>query len=112
MTNSNPALSADNQISYVEPNYITIWDMQSGKSLGKIKLNEDCPNLTFLPASHILAGGIGKQVLIWDADTRKQIVSLQVDHSQEVISLAFSPDGTSLASTDTNGSVLLWRINP
>ncbi|GAD82878.1 TIR domain-containing protein [Nocardia asteroides NBRC 15531] len=51
----------------------------------------------------------GNGLLLWDADTRQPVGRPLVGHDGLVNSVAFSPDGTRLASGATDGTIRLWN---
>lgn len=70
--------------------------------------------LTFSPDGRLLAGFEVKdtdnsRVGIWDVNTGALIRKLPI-HREVVLSLAFSPDGKLLATTEMNERVRLWDI--
>ena len=74
--------------------------------------------LAFSPCGRYLAGGTSRQghgenlaIWIWDVNTCEQIHVFQ-GHYSRVESLAFSPNGTMLASGCFNGTILVWDLKP
>lgn len=62
------------------------------------------------PGGHVFAAGRDDQVLqLWRADTRSLLAS-RTDHGTEIRDLAFSPDGTLLATAGNDGRTWLWRV--
>ena len=47
---------------------------------------------------------------LWNAKTGKYLCGLPNLGSSSIASIAFSPDGTMLASTDSSGTIKLWSI--
>ena len=47
---------------------------------------------------------------MWDAASRTQAATLN-GHAGNVTSIAFSPDGGTLATASEDGLVLLWDVN-
>jgi WD40 repeat protein len=48
---------------------------------------------------------------LWDVTTGENIATFW-SHSSDIQSLAFSPDGTLLASGSFDGTILLWNMKP
>jgi WD40 repeat protein len=55
----------------------------------------------------VLTGSQDNTVKLWDAHTGKEILSL-VGHTQEVTSVAFSPDGRLALSSSRDGTAIVW----
>ena len=49
--------------------------------------------------------------MLWDARTGEQLASLN-GHKGHLSSIAFSPDGTTLASGSFDGTIRLWDLSP
>ena len=78
---------------------LILWDMKSGKQLGKCcGLSGDVNTATFSQDGELIAGGDHSgEVRIWDTNTRKEVAKLKLD---DVQSLAFSPDKKFLAANE------------
>ncbi len=67
--------------------------------------------VAFSPAGDLVAaGGAGRTVYLLDARTRQVRARLR-GHTDQVLSLAFAPDGKTLASGSWNGEVRLWDLS-
>jgi WD40 repeat protein/serine/threonine protein kinase len=101
-------------------NNALLFDSTSGKELHRIKMGDGFNDaLAFSPNAQVLAVGRGLrnksfevvsgEVVLWDAVTGMQRATLK-GHSDRVVSLAFSPDGQTLASGSDDQTVKLWNV--
>ena len=96
-----------------------VWDAQTGKEILTLKGRAGRVSyVAFSPDSkRIATAGAGitartenaanRSAIVWDAATGKELLTLRV-HSQEVSSIAFSPDGKRIATNDQDHAATVW----
>jgi WD40 repeat protein/DNA-binding SARP family transcriptional activator len=100
-----------------------IWDAVSGKELmqlGGFTANTGAVQPSYSPDGKLIAAGNGEdKILVWDAQTGEQRTTL-VGFQGWARHIAFSPDGTRLASANDNdgtkaskivGTVTVWDLD-
>jgi WD40 repeat protein/serine/threonine protein kinase len=118
------AFSPDGKLLASAGGEVRVWDAASGQEIAVFRPSEDGPNaeankrqphpvcmrlcrensenvtsVAFSPDSRRIAAGVGLTIKVWDLATR-QPITLK-GHKYEVQAVAFSPDGTWLASGGT-----------
>ena len=101
---------------------IYVWRLGDGQLLHPLEgPRTDIWSLAFSPDGHMLASGGGRSMVsddwlsprdmsirIWSMDSGRELVKF-TGHTDNVRSLAWSPDGTLLASGSDDGTVKLWK---
>lgn len=99
---------------------IRLWDATTYEIRMVICLPKGCVRaeaLTFSPCGQYLVSGASwlgtdkVSIRLWDVATGENIATFW-GHTTDIQSLAFSPDGTLLASGSYDGTILLWDMKP
>jgi WD40 repeat protein len=99
---------------------IKLWDVATGKELATLKGHTSLVrSVAFSPDGKTLASGSGDfespfaghdppgQIKLWDVATGRNIANL-TGHAKLVFSVAYSPDGKTLASGSYDQTIKLW----
>ncbi len=94
---------------------IRFWDLATGNEAFSLALpfghyNHD-PRLAFSPNGNLFAaaGGWTKKAHIWNLHTKTEVAVL-LGHTDAVLDVAFSQDGSWLASTGFDKSIRIWNL--
>jgi RNA polymerase sigma factor (sigma-70 family) len=87
---------------------LRVFDTTTGRELRLIP-GVDAAPLTFAPDGRTLAARDGKDVVILDPATGRELRRL-VGHKGAVTVVTFAPDGRTLASGSADGTALVWDI--
>ena len=105
---------------------IRLWDVSTGARVGQIYgENVHITNAAFSPCGgiianvqHYVAYSRAHTIMrVWNVSTGEHLRTLEASTSNlttatNIATIAFSPDGGTLASVDYNGRVLLWDMTP
>jgi WD40 repeat protein len=121
-TNSGPigavAISQDGRVMAAQTggDKVVVWDLVSRRPMAELPSSDSMEILGLSATGSLLAVGTYNarrepMVEVWDVQARK--ISRTLTHPSPVRSLAFSPDGTLLATFDNQGTIALveWAAN-
>ncbi len=103
------ATCACDEIPGGKPFEIKVWDGATGEQLAAIGGAGQVLSLSFSPDSRWLAVGNDDQMHVFDWQAEREVISPLGNHRSKVTAIAFSPDGSRVASAGLNGRVIhIW----
>ncbi|MYB01046.1 T9SS type A sorting domain-containing protein [Candidatus Poribacteria bacterium] len=104
-----PAAQAPSPFPVDQGNFISLWNVATGRMFATPFVNGGVYSLAFSPDSAMTASGGNKTIHLWETATGEHIKTLP-GHTGGVNSLAFSPNGLTLASGSSDKTIRLWEV--
>ncbi len=90
---------------------VYIWDMETGYQIKSFSAYEEgggVEGVSWSPTKNLIAGSVlDYKVHFWNPDTGEELYSTD-PHPARIVSIAWSPDGTKVASGDDVGYLNIW----
>ena len=100
----NPHLVASTNMDTVR-----IWDVATEELRHTLEGDRDTGVLAFSPDGKTLTGA-NMTIRLWATETGNELSKFD-GHTHTVDAITFSPDGRILASGDSSGKIMLWRLD-
>jgi WD40 repeat protein len=84
---------------------VKVWDVANGQEIRKLGGGD--AGLAFSPDGKRLAACDDRMVTVWDTASGQRTLTLK-GHTVQVLSVAFSPDGSQLATASWDRTVKVW----
>jgi WD40 repeat protein len=91
-------------------NTVKLWEVFSGQELQALSGTEPVTGVAFSPGRLLASVDFEGKVRLWEAVEKQYRLRTVTQNTFRVHSLAFSPDGTLLATGHRDGTVQLWDI--
>jgi WD40 repeat protein len=90
--------------------YVVIRDVLSGDQVRRLNTSEakQTPELAWSPDGSTIAASANDTIILFDVETGARKGTLR-GHNSSMLSLAYSPDGKTLASASYDKTVMLWN---
>ena len=90
---------------------IRIWDARSGKEQQVLKPSSGGSIVAYSPVADTLVSAGGKSIRLWDTRTLTLLKNLETT-TGSVTSVGLTPDGNTLATGSSDGTILVWDLTP
>ena len=101
------SLSPDGRLLASSGGRVVLWDMATHQQIAILAESSPKAGVAFSPTGSTLAASEGQTVVLWDTASRS-IVRRLSGHATDVVFVGFSADGRILATSSTDGRVVLW----
>ncbi len=99
------------RIAACEGNKVIVWSANTGQEVLALQGDDEerfsITSLAFSRDGQRLAAAGGRLAKVWDAATGEELLTLK-GHTDDVVSLAFNPDGTRIATASRDQTVKIW----
>jgi WD40 repeat protein len=95
-------------VAATEDGMVRVWEVATGRDLLQVRHGVNGTCVAFGPGGQLIASGGYPFVKVWDTATGAELATLR-GHQERVMGLAFSPDGTRLATAgEVDQVVKVW----